>query len=153
MLRWGDSPPSTRPRYPKTKVPVVNYNKARYDSFPNAPCYTGQTPAQGCTRVGNRTIQNLGGVSGDYLASPFGAPLSRQDGYVSVDDSLRLRTADGRLEFAVIGKNLTNRFYVTGWFEAPFTDSGTATATGVPADQISFAGLPRTVQAQLTVRY
>lgn len=35
------------------------YNKARYSSFPAAPCYNGQTPAQGCTAAGT---QNLAGM-------------------------------------------------------------------------------------------
>lgn len=34
------------------------YNKARYTSFPAAPCYNGQTPAQGCTAA---ATQNLAG--------------------------------------------------------------------------------------------
>lgn len=35
------------------------YNKARYTSFPAAPCYNGQTPAQGCNAAGT---QNLAGA-------------------------------------------------------------------------------------------
>jgi iron complex outermembrane receptor protein len=27
----------------------LSYNPAKYGTFPNAPCYTGQTPAQGCS--------------------------------------------------------------------------------------------------------
>ena len=91
--------------------------------------------------------------SDNYLASPFGNQLSRQESYVTFDASVRLQTVDERWELALIGKNLTNKFYVTGLFEAPFTGSGTATAAGVPADQVGYAALPRTVQAQLTWRY
>ena len=43
---------------------TVNYNRARYGNVPNAPCYTGQTPAAGCTipaGVGQRPLQNLKG--------------------------------------------------------------------------------------------
>lgn len=166
---------------------TLNYNSARYIEFPRAPCYTGQTLNQGCTIVGNRTVQDLSGVetsvapnwvgsfgaaydgeispqwnfgvsaqarySSDYLASPFGNPLSRQDGYITFDASARVQSVDERWEFALIGKNLTNEFYVTGLFEAPFTGSGTGTAAGVPADQVGYAALPRTVQLQLTWRY
>lgn len=165
----------------------ANYNSARYLSFPNAPCYTGETIAQGCSVAGTRTIQDLGGAptsvapklvgslgvtyetainsqfefgisaqgrySSRYLVSPFGAPLSRQAAYATIDGSARVRTTDDKWELALIGKNLTNHFYVTGWFEAPFTGSGTATANGVPADQVGFAALPRTVQLQLTWHY
>lgn len=38
----------------------VNYNKAKYTSFPLAPCYAGQTIAAGCNLSGN-SRQNLNG--------------------------------------------------------------------------------------------
>lgn len=34
---------------------AINYNHARYDSFPNAPCGNGQTIAQGCDQLFNPT--------------------------------------------------------------------------------------------------
>ncbi len=34
----------------------LNYNKVRYTDFPDAPCYSGQTPAQGC----NLNLDTLG---------------------------------------------------------------------------------------------
>lgn len=37
------------------------YNKAKYTSFPGAPCYNGQTPAQGCSIVGGNPVQDLAG--------------------------------------------------------------------------------------------
>jgi iron complex outermembrane receptor protein len=45
---------------------AVNYNKATYDKFPNAPCGNGQTIAQGCNQLlntvtGRFTAQNLSG--------------------------------------------------------------------------------------------
>jgi outer membrane receptor protein involved in Fe transport len=45
---------------------AVNYNKARYDKFTNAPCGNGQTIAQGCNQLlsnatGLYTAQNLSG--------------------------------------------------------------------------------------------
>ncbi|HEX7943569.1 MAG TPA: TonB-dependent receptor [Phenylobacterium sp.] len=40
---------------------TLNYNRARYLSFADAPCYGGQTPAEGCTIVNSRPIQDLGG--------------------------------------------------------------------------------------------
>ncbi|GLS98833.1 TonB-dependent receptor [Sphingobium jiangsuense] len=44
----------------------LNYTRARYTSFPLAPCYAGQTPAQGCnlafnSAIGAYTRQDLGG--------------------------------------------------------------------------------------------
>jgi len=37
------------------------YNKAKYLSFVDAPCWGGQTPAQGCTIIGGRPTQDLSG--------------------------------------------------------------------------------------------
>ncbi|MDX3899113.1 MAG: TonB-dependent receptor [Sphingobium sp.] len=91
--------------------------------------------------------------SDHYLASSFAAPLSRQPAYVNLDGAIRLRTEDDRFQIALIGKNLTNRFVVTGALDATFTGSGTGTTAGIPADQAGLIAAPRTVQLQATVRY
>jgi iron complex outermembrane receptor protein len=39
------------------------YIDARYTNFPNAPCWTGQTAAQGCYPLDGTTAQNLDGVA------------------------------------------------------------------------------------------
>lgn len=63
------------------------YNKGKYSSFPDAPCYNGQTPAMGCTlRLGGNYAQDLSGtelirapewnVSGGFdYDTPIGADL------------------------------------------------------------------------------
>jgi iron complex outermembrane recepter protein len=94
-----------------------------------------------------------GRYSSDYLASGFGNPYSRQASFGVLDSQISLKTQDDRWELSVIGKNLTNTFYVTGQVDAPSTGSGTGTASALPADQIGYAGLPRTVQLQLTTRF
>ncbi|WP_439569798.1 TonB-dependent receptor [Sphingopyxis sp.] len=40
---------------------AASYNRARYDSYANAPCFAGQTPAQGCVLVGTSALQDLSG--------------------------------------------------------------------------------------------
>lgn len=40
---------------------ALAYNNAKYDNFAGAPCYGGQTIAQGCRVVGGRTVQDLSG--------------------------------------------------------------------------------------------
>ncbi len=178
----------------------VNYNKARYGNS-IAPCYGGQTPANGCfpgllvapvaatatsparagtpgqnlrglpTSAAPLWTATLGGLyetavgsglrlgmgvdarySASYLASPFGTPLSRQPKYINLDATLRLRTEDDRWELALLGKNLTNQFVVTGETDASGTGPGTGTAAGRTADQVGFGTLPRTVQVQITWR-
>jgi outer membrane receptor protein involved in Fe transport len=53
---------------------TLAYNKARYLSFADAPCWGGQTPAQGCTIINNRPTQDLGG-SPTALAPKWTAAL------------------------------------------------------------------------------
>ena len=91
--------------------------------------------------------------SSSYLASAFGNPASKQNSYVTLDGSIRIKTADDRWQFALIGKNLTNRWYAVGGIDAPNSGSGTGGTTGVLGDQAGYSALPRTVQAQVTFRY
>lgn len=167
---------------------AINYTDADYTDFPQAPCFAGQTIAEGCTLVGGLSArQDLTGMplavapewtgtfgaayntpigndfdfglnidarySGSYLASGFGNPLSDQDAYVTLDAGVRFGAADGNWQIALIGKNLTNEFFVTGAVDGPSTGSGTGTANGVRADQLGFGNLPRTVQLELTKRF
>ncbi|NJC33968.1 outer membrane receptor protein involved in Fe transport [Sphingomonas jejuensis] len=90
--------------------------------------------------------------SASYLVSSFGSPLSRQDAYINLDASVRLRSEVSGLELALIGKNLTNQFIVTGVNDASGSGSGTGTVNGRIADQVGFLAMPRTVQLQLTWR-
>ncbi|MEE4450731.1 TonB-dependent receptor [Novosphingobium resinovorum] len=164
----------------------INYDKARYTSFPLAPCYAGETQAEGCNLAGN-TRQDLSGAplsvapnwtgnlgmnyemsvgsanklgfnvdakySGSYLASGFGNPLSRQGKYVTLDAGLRFGAEDDNWVLALIGKNLTNRFYVTGVVDGPSTGSASGGVTGLKADQLGFGTLPRTVMVEVTKRF
>lgn len=164
----------------------INYDKARYTDFPLAPCYAGQTPAEGCNLAGN-SRQDLGGkslsvaprwtgnlginyemavgsamklgmnvdakYSDSYYASAFGNPLSKQGKYVTLDAGIRFGAEDDNWQLAVIGKNLTNRFYVTGVVDGPSTGSGTGTPAGVKADQLGFGTLPRTVMVEVTKKF
>lgn len=122
----------------------------------NAPKWTGTL---GVTYERDFGTSLTGGISvdarysDDYLTSAFGNPFTRQDSYVNLDASIRVGTQDDRWLLTLIGKNLTDKWYATGGTDAPNTGSGTGTATGVRADQIGFATLPRTVQLQLTFRY
>jgi iron complex outermembrane recepter protein len=88
-----------------------------------------------------------------YLASSFGNLASRQGGYTVLDAGLRVVTDGDKYEFAVVGKNLTNRFYVSGVVDGPSTGSGTGTPAGVRADQLGFGDLPRTIQFQVSGRF
>jgi iron complex outermembrane recepter protein len=178
----------------------LNYNRAKYTSFPAAPCYSGQTPTAGCNlflnpdgttrpitgaEVGAR--QNLAGqrlanaplwaasfgfsyesavgtamkwglnadtrFSDSYIASGFGNPFSNNPSYATLDVGIRIGAEDDRWQLALVGKNLTNRFYVSGVVDGPSTGSGTGTAGGIIADQLGFGNVPRTVKIEATVRF
>ncbi|RVQ66565.1 TonB-dependent receptor [Croceicoccus ponticola] len=168
---------------------ALNYNDAKYDSFDEGPCYSGQTQAEGCNVVtaDGQIRQNLTGTalsvapkwtgvvgfnyetdvtsdfaiglnanarySDNYNPSAFGNPIAVQDSYWSLDAGLRFMTTDGNTELAVIGKNLTNQFYVTGVVDGPSSGTASGGVTGVKADQLGFGTLPRTIKVQVTQRF
>jgi outer membrane receptor protein involved in Fe transport len=121
-----------------------------------APKWTATAGVSYDTETGNGL--KVGGnvdmrYSGSYLGSGFGDPRTRQESYAVLDAGLRFGAADDRWQVAVLGKNLTNKFYFTGGGTAPLTGSGTGTAAGKPGDIIGYGTLPRTVRLQLTVKY
>ncbi|MDB5723390.1 MAG: TonB-dependent receptor, partial [Novosphingobium sp.] len=116
---------------------------------------TGSMSAELVRTVSSRF--KLGGsvnakYSSSYLPAAYGTALSRQPANVTIDASIRLATSDDRWELALIGKNLTNRFIVTGAVDNPLTGSGTGTNVGRTADQVGQGAMPATVQLQLTWR-
>ncbi|EJU11849.1 TonB-dependent receptor [Sphingomonas sp. LH128] len=90
--------------------------------------------------------------SSSYNASPFNNPIATQPKYVNLDASLTLSSKAG-WDLAVIGKNLTNQFVISGALDAPGTGRGTGTDGGVLGDQRGYANIPRTVQVQVTYHY
>ncbi len=94
-----------------------------------------------------------GRYSSSYIGSGFGDRRTNQRGYAVLDAGLRVGTGDDRWELALIGKNLTNKYYLVGGGTAPLTGSGTGTAAAVPGDILGYGAFPRTVRLQLTARY
>ena len=90
--------------------------------------------------------------SSRYNASPFANPIATQPKYVNLDASVTLSSKAG-WDLAVIGKNLTNQFVISGALDSPGTGSGTGTAAGRLGDQRGYANIPRTVQVQVTYHY
>lgn len=91
--------------------------------------------------------------SSSYLVQGFGVPQSRNPSYAVLDAGLRIGAEDDNWQFAVVGKNLTNKQYFNGGVDGPNTGSGTGTAGGVHADQFGFGAAPRTVQIQVSKRF
>lgn len=122
----------------------------------NAPRWTASLGASYETPVSDALVFGLtvdAKYSDDYLASSFGNTTARQPSYVNLDASARIQTSDERLELALIGRNLTNRFILNGTQDTVGTGSGTGTANGVRADVYGLVAFPRTVQLRATWRY
>jgi iron complex outermembrane receptor protein len=165
------------------------YNDGRYTSFPNASCFKGQTPAQGCffnattgapgqDLSGKPLIQtpkfagNLGiayehplsdalkmGLSVDssysssYFADAFEDPRGKEPAYALVDATLRVAETHDKWELALIGRNLTNRYYWGTALDISFTGSGTATPNGVRADKYAGVSRGREVMLRYTMKF
>jgi outer membrane receptor protein involved in Fe transport len=153
----------------------IGYNRARYDSFRNAQCFTGQTAATGCVggtqnladepllrapdltySLGvdynpgliagwNTTLSVQGSHSASFQTAADYAPGGFQEAYWLLNAAVRVGPDDGRYEVAVIGRNLTDSYYMlnsNGW-------SGAGNA-----DQfVGFFNRPREVVVQGTVRF
>jgi iron complex outermembrane receptor protein len=99
---------------------ALNYNRARYISFPNAPCGNGQTISQGCNQLlnpatGRFVAQDLGGrplVRAPDWAATFGASYERS---VGKDMTLALAT-----DWNYTSKYVTTLVDLPGFRQAPF---------------------------------
>ena len=151
----GGSGNQTRSFNPATDT-VANRQNLKGLPTANAPEWTGTLGFNYEANLSDGLVIGASAdarYSGEYIATAFGNPATRQTNYVNLDAALRLKIENDRWELAVIGKNLTNRWYATGGTDAPNTGSGTGGTAGVLADQIGFATLPRTVMMQATFRY
>jgi outer membrane receptor protein involved in Fe transport len=153
---------------------AVGYNRARYLSFDGAPCYTAETAGQGCVggvqNLSNTSLvrapelnisgggtydtplngtMNLGlSVDGKYTSGYWMQenqnPLGFQKGFFLLNASVRLHETDDRWELALIGKNLTNRYYGVGSQDKTFAPTNEVTVS---------MGRTREVAVQGTFRF
>lgn len=86
-----------------------------------------------------------------YYTAATASPGSEASGYWLLDASIRLSPDDRDWEIAVVGNNLTNRYYFNGSFEALFAPGPTGTAVaGRQADTIASISRGRQVMLRLT---
>lgn len=130
---------------------AMAYNKSRYESFPGAPCYNGQSAAEGCvagtqqlggqvvprspkwnlqgglnydTAVGSNLKLGVSGglnYSSSYLTDASNAPGSVQKAFTMLDGSVRLGAEDDAWQLSLIGRNLTDKFVFFAAPDVPFT--------------------------------
>lgn len=151
----------------------LGYNRAKYLNFPAAQCYAGQTPALGCVngvqdlsgKKLNRAPEVTFSAGGEYTADigDWTAALSVNAAYSSsyqtatdygpggfqssfwrLNAALRVRTPDENLEFAVIGRNLTDSYYKVVTYTA---------SLGNPDQYSGFFNRPREVAVQMEYKF
>jgi iron complex outermembrane receptor protein len=152
----------------------VGYNHARYRQFPGAQCYAQQTAAQGCIGgVQNLAGQSLlrapdvtFDLGGDYralFAHGWTADMSVDGYYTShyetagdenpggvqpsfwrLNAAVHLTPPNQHFEFSVIGRDLTNSYYLL---------ASNGAAGGSPWELAGYFNRPREVLIQAEYRY
>ncbi len=121
-----------------------------------APDWVASAGAVYQSEFGTGLMWELGGnfrYSDNFIASSFGAPLSEQDSYINLDLSLRIRGQDSRWEGAIIARNVTDSFHISGETDQPNSGGGTGTDNAIPADPVGLVDLPRTILFQVTYNF
>lgn len=156
------------------------YNDGKYLSYPGAPCYGGQGVAQGCiggvqdlsdTELARAPDWNLSGgfdfnrpVGGvelglngnatyvsSYLTDGSSAPNGRQSGYTLLNATARVSSLDDSWELALIGRNLTDKYYVVATSLVPFAFD--PTGTGTLLDRFGTLSRGREVMLRLSYKF
>lgn len=91
--------------------------------------------------------------SSSMLTDATSAPNGRMLKYALLDGSLRVSETDDKWEVALVGRNLTNKYYYVASTDVPFTGSGTGTAAGVPGDRFAAVSRGREVMIRLTYKF
>jgi iron complex outermembrane recepter protein len=122
-----------------------------------APKWTASMTADYETPVGNGMRFGLSfnmQYRTKYSTSAFGQPDAFQGSSVILNAGVRLTSEDDRWEFAVIGKNLTNKYLMLNTGDSPGSGSPPGLGSpGIRADQRSTVNRPLSVAFQLTYRY
>ena len=156
----------------------IGYDRARYDKFTDSQCWTGQSLVEGCSAAGTQVLTGkplsrapdvvalIGAryehqILGDYklaltgdvrYSSGYGLETNNNPGgfqnkYATLD--LSARVYDGRWEFAIIGKNLTDTYYAVLGGDKPLSQ----VVPGQGGDITAALGRPREVTFQITRRF
>ena len=166
----------------------LNYNNGRYTKFDLAPCWQGQTVAEGCAANGLPAgVQSLtgrrlhlapvwtgffdvsyrGDVGDDYslgvstrfnFSSSFNViaeqnPAGDQTSYATVDAAVHFGPISGLWDLALIGRNLTNKYFLTaGVSDGQVLPSSVPGNVNPRPDGSVYVARNRQVMLQLTVR-
>ena len=106
--------------------------------------------------VGNGLMFGLGAnvvYKSKYRLGAFNNPVDVQKGFATLDAALRFGSESGNWQFAVIGKNLFEKYALVASGDTPSTGGFTDTAAGFSADRTGTPIMPRTIELQFTWRY
>jgi iron complex outermembrane receptor protein len=127
---------------------IGNKQNLTGEPLPRAPDWSGTVGASYETEISQDLKIGFtvdGRYSSRYNFISTNNPFAIQKGYTLLDGSVRLASNDERWELALIGRNLTNKFYFTVGSERPLGTSP-GSVQGVP-------GLPRTLLVQGTFNF
>jgi outer membrane receptor protein involved in Fe transport len=152
----------------------VGYNRARYQNYRNAPCYAGQTAALGCVSgrqdlTGTKLVRAPdttfslgadyraqfatgwladfsvdGAYSSSYQAHTDNHPGGIQEAFWRLNAAIHLMPDDERFRLSLIGRNLTNEYYMITSSSAP---------AGAPTQFIATFNRPREVVLQAEYQF
>lgn len=139
--------------------PSGAFNNQNFDGrrAPKAPLWAGRVgasytaPVSGDIQFG---INTDAGFSSNYNFTDSLRPDAVQRSFVRWDAGIRLFDEQSGWEFALIGRNLTNKFVVTSANDMPAQGTGgTGTATGIRADLNTIVDRPRQVYLQFSKKF
>ena len=116
-------------------------------TLPRAPKYTFNASADYTKEIGAGLIIGLGGdaiYSSSFQTSETGAPAGVIDGFWRFNANLRVSPKNERWELALIGRNLSNRYY--------FLVSSDNVLSGI-GDYTAYTVRPREIALQATVKF
>lgn len=124
--------------------------------LPNAPDWTGAVGASYDRPLFNSETMLGMSTNWSYTGRNFGQqeqnPNGENDAIFVGDATLRFYNASGGWEFAIIARNLTNKFHANWITETPFTGFGKGTAVGQLADITGYLNRSRQIMLRLTLR-
>ena len=140
--------------------PTGAYTSQNYNGRtpPKAPRFAGRIGANyNVPLVSDWSLEFGGDVSysSSYNYSDTLRPDTIQGRFAKLDASVRVHGPRDRWTLSLIGRNLTNKYVVTGGADIPFT-GGTGTGThgpGVLSDISAFVDNPREVLVELAVKF
>lgn len=152
----------------------LGYNRARYTRFTDAQCFTFQTAAEGCaggrqnltgadlTRAPELTallgfdyvaplwtgwqadFSASAAYSADYQTAPDNDPGGIQESFTKINAAVHIGPEDGRYEFSLIGRNLTDEYVLATTSARPL---------GGRYEYVGVFNRPREIVAQVRLRF